>query len=78
MLPNALGNRATRRRMLAYAIGLIPITAGMSWFGDDAVRAAQRTPLLLVPIIGLAVAVGALVRVRRRRSADFVVDDSGN
>lgn len=64
--------------LVGTAIGLIPITAGMSWFGDDAVRAAQSAPLLLAPIIGLAVAVGALVRVRRRRSADFVVDDSGN
>ena len=64
--------------LLGTAIGLIPITAGMSWFGDDAVRAAQRAPLLLVPIAGLVAAGVALSRYRRRRSADFVVDDSGS
>jgi protoheme IX farnesyltransferase len=34
MLPNVLGDRATRRRMLAYAIGLIPI-ALIPWFGGE-------------------------------------------
>jgi protoheme IX farnesyltransferase len=34
MLPNALGDRATRRHMLAYAIGLIPI-ALIPWFGGE-------------------------------------------
>jgi len=34
MLPNALGNRATRKHMLAYAIALIPITL-LPWFGGE-------------------------------------------
>jgi protoheme IX farnesyltransferase len=34
MLPNALGDRATRRRMLAYAIGLIPISL-LPWVGGQ-------------------------------------------
>ena len=34
MLPNALGDRATRRRMLAYAIGLIPISL-VPWVGGE-------------------------------------------
>jgi protoheme IX farnesyltransferase len=34
MLPNVLGDRATRRWMLAYAIGLIPI-ALIPWFGGE-------------------------------------------
>jgi protoheme IX farnesyltransferase len=34
MLPNTLGDRATRRRMLAYAIGLIPITL-LPWLGGE-------------------------------------------
>jgi len=34
MLPNALGDRATRRRMLAYAIGLIPISL-LPWVGGE-------------------------------------------
>jgi len=34
MLPNVLGDRATRRHMLAYAIGLIPI-ALIPWIGGE-------------------------------------------
>ncbi|HEX9814009.1 MAG TPA: heme o synthase [Myxococcota bacterium] len=34
MLPNALGDRATRRHMLAYAIGLIPV-ALIPWLGGE-------------------------------------------
>jgi len=34
MLPNALGNRATRKHMLAYAIALIPITL-LPWWGGE-------------------------------------------
>jgi protoheme IX farnesyltransferase len=34
MLPNARGDRATRRHMLGYAIGLIPI-ALIPWFGGE-------------------------------------------
>jgi len=34
MLPNVLGDRATRRRMLAYAIGLIPV-ALIPWLGGE-------------------------------------------
>ncbi|MBW2541649.1 MAG: protoheme IX farnesyltransferase [Deltaproteobacteria bacterium] len=34
MLPNVLGDRATRRHMLAYAIGLIPI-ALIPWFAGE-------------------------------------------
>jgi protoheme IX farnesyltransferase len=34
MLPNVLGDRATRRHMLAYAIGLIPV-ALIPWFGGE-------------------------------------------
>jgi len=34
MLPNVLGDRATRKHMLAYAIGLIPV-ALIPWFGGE-------------------------------------------
>jgi protoheme IX farnesyltransferase len=34
MLPNVLGNHATRKRMLAYAIVLIPITL-LPWLGGE-------------------------------------------
>jgi len=34
MLPNTLGDRATRKRMLAYAIGLIPISL-LPWVGGE-------------------------------------------
>ncbi len=34
MLPNALGDRATRRCMLAYAIGLIPVTL-LPWMSGE-------------------------------------------
>jgi protoheme IX farnesyltransferase len=34
MLPNVVGDRATRRRMLAYAIALIPITL-LPWLGGE-------------------------------------------
>jgi len=34
MLPNVVGDRATRRRMLAYAIGLIPV-ALIPWLGGE-------------------------------------------
>jgi protoheme IX farnesyltransferase len=34
MLPNVLGDRATRRRMLAYALGLIPISL-LPWLGGE-------------------------------------------
>ena len=34
MLPNVVGDRATRRQMLGYAIGLIPI-ALIPWFGGE-------------------------------------------
>jgi protoheme IX farnesyltransferase len=34
MLPNVIGDRATRVRMLAYAIGLVPITL-IPWFGGE-------------------------------------------
>jgi protoheme IX farnesyltransferase len=34
MLPNAIGDKATRKRMLAYAIALIPITL-LPWLGGE-------------------------------------------
>jgi protoheme IX farnesyltransferase len=34
MLPNVIGNAATRRHMLAYAIGLIPISLIPFWLGE--------------------------------------------
>jgi protoheme IX farnesyltransferase len=34
MLPNVLGNRATRRHMLAYAIALVPISL-LPWFAGE-------------------------------------------
>jgi len=34
MLPNVVGDRATRRQMLGYAIGLMPI-ALIPWFGGE-------------------------------------------
>ena len=64
--------------LIGTAIGLIPTTAALSLWGDDAVRAVERAPLMLVPIVGGAVAAAALLRMRRRRSADFVVDESGS
>lgn len=64
--------------LIGTAIGLIPVTAALSWWGDDAVTAVERAPLLLVPIAGATAAIGALMRMRRRRSVDFVADDSGS
>ncbi len=62
--------------LIGTAIGLIPTTAALSLWGDDAVRAVVRAPLLLVPVVGSTVAIGALVRLRRRRSADFAAGES--
>lgn len=55
-----------RQFLIGTGIGLVPTTALVSFLGDDAIRAAERLPL----VFGGLVAVAALVFfVRRRRQA---------
>jgi len=62
MLPNALGDRATRRRMLAYAVGLIPITL-LPWLGGE-----LSACYALVALIAGGGFVAAIARSMRARS----------
>jgi protoheme IX farnesyltransferase len=45
MLPNVVGNRSTRRHMLAYAIALIPVTL-LPWLGGELSLAYALTALV--------------------------------
>jgi len=64
MLPNVLGDRATRRWMLAYAIGLIPV-ALIPWLGGELSRVYALT--VLVAGAGFVASIARAMRAESPR-----------
>jgi protoheme IX farnesyltransferase len=64
MLPSVIGNRATRIRMLAYAIGLVPITL-IPWLGGELSAVYAMTALAAGGAF-----IASVVRAMRLQTAD--------
>jgi protoheme IX farnesyltransferase len=64
MLPSVIGNRATRVRMLAYAIGLVPITL-IPWLGGELSVVYAMTALAAGGAF-----IASVVRAMRLQTAD--------